>query len=140
MKTYYVWQLRRDEGEPWIDSDSRHDSYRDAVVALVDTDPRFWRLVRRTDEALEARNLPGAPFGPAKARVSEFNPQATQEAYLASPIERMNALIANFNAVAGASIAPVHAGEMVDFSVLRVMMGMIEAITKVLDHGPEEAR
>lgn len=47
--------------------------------------------------------------------------------------EPMNALIANFNSVTGASIAPVHAGEMVDFSVLRVLMGMVEAITKVLE-------
>jgi hypothetical protein len=125
--TYYVWQLRRDEGEPWQVA-SRHDTYDEAVLAHHQrSTPSMWRLVKRTEEVVEP------PAEAKKIKVPEFNPQAVQEQYLASPIEKMNALIANFNSVTGASIAPVHAGEMVDFSVLRVLMGMVEAITKVLE-------
>jgi|JI10StandDraft_1071094.scaffolds.fasta_scaffold221765_5 hypothetical protein len=45
----------------------------------------------------------------------------------------MNARIAHFNETTGAQIRPVTAGEVVDASIVRIMGGAIEALTRVLE-------
>lgn len=113
----FVWQVLL--GGLWVDRSS-YGSYEHAVAGsppgFLTDDAGTWRLVRRTDEVLEPRNIPP---GPKPFRVG-------------GQLQTLAAAITEFNQVCGTSITPPHASERVDESMLRLMTGMVLGVTEML--------
>lgn len=147
-KVTYVVQYRSCDGS-WLDhlDEAGHlqESESSAVAYQISTelnalDEYFeYRTVRRTvtDEGWieppsEPSPLPGADPKPHREVFDAWWEKKTVTDLPPSPVGSFNAVIAEFNALCGVSIAPVAAGERMDTSIARVMTGLMYGVTKVL--------